>query len=125
LHSLKYLHRPICGVILATSPPNQEGWVGDRVIPLLHSEVVLTDVLNTALEQLQLYVSQTQFKIVGMYYAEAHNTPTNSHCIMETLLLEVLKSINQPTAMVLKVPRTHFDLELEDVIHFGEGICFP
>ncbi|KAL0079260.1 hypothetical protein J3Q64DRAFT_1259629 [Phycomyces blakesleeanus] len=77
LHAAKYSSSTVCGVLLGKVDAQEVEVVS--AIPFFHHWTALTPMLETALQQAEIYATLNDLKIVGWYQANEHDDDVTVH----------------------------------------------
>ncbi|KAI9016411.1 hypothetical protein CLU79DRAFT_706805 [Phycomyces nitens] len=77
LHAAKHSASTVCGVLLGKVDAQEVQVIS--AIPFFHHWTALTPMLETALQQTEIYASRNDLKIVGWYQANEHDDDVTVH----------------------------------------------
>ncbi|KAM6201966.1 ER membrane protein complex subunit 9 isoform 1-T1 [Rhynchocyon petersi] len=105
LHAARYPHAAVNGLLLAPKPRSGECLCLTDCVPLFHSHLALSVMLEVALNQVDVWSSQGGLVVAGYYHANAAlDDQRSKFCTCGTMLgIGVRKYKMDPGSLALKI----------------------
>ncbi|KAM4854020.1 ER membrane protein complex subunit 9 isoform 3-T3 [Thomomys bottae] len=102
LHAARYPHAAVNGLLLASAPRPGECLCLTDCVPLFHSQLALSLMLEVALNQVDVWGAQAGLVVAGYYHANAALDDQRG-CPESRFLIPLIFPLHSPGSLALKI----------------------